>query len=133
MLDAATLKGPNRKDAALRGFIENHVRSDLSPFEQACCYKTLVEKLGFGRKELAARIPINRTSLDYMLDYMIAALDGKSLTPKMIQAWKERKLGDGHVLALFRLREQLERRFTGLEDLERTLGARMACVRKLSR
>jgi len=35
---------------------------------------------------------------------MIAALDGKSLTPAMIKSWKERRLGDKHVTTLFRLR-----------------------------
>lgn len=76
MVDAVVLGNVSRKDAAFTGFIENHERLDLSPSEQARCYVTFVNKMGFTRKELAERIPLNRVTLDCM----IGALDGKALS-----------------------------------------------------
>ncbi len=100
MLDVVTLGAVSRKYAAFTSFVENDVRVDLSPYEQAVCYKTFVEQFGFTRDEIVARTGVNVGTLGYML----LALDGESLTPKMIKSWKERQLGDKQISTLLRLR-----------------------------
>jgi ParB-like chromosome segregation protein Spo0J len=119
MVMAVVLGAVSRRRAAFVGFIENRERVDLSPYEQACCYKTFVEELGYTRKELSERVPLDRTTLDYL----IGALDGTALTPKMVQAWKERRLQQGHIRVLFRLRAERKKQ---LELFKRILAERLS-------
>jgi ParB-like chromosome segregation protein Spo0J len=100
VLDATPLK-----EAVLTGFIENFERMDLSPYEQAVCYKDLSESKGYSREELARRLGIQELTLDYM----IAALSPDNLPIYMITSWKDRQLTMGHVIALYRLRRHKAR------------------------
>jgi hypothetical protein len=48
---ALVLDGLPMKEALLTGFIENFERMDLSPYEQADCYKDFVESKGFSYQD----------------------------------------------------------------------------------
>jgi ParB-like chromosome segregation protein Spo0J len=105
-VNALVLGAARRADheAVLTGFIDNYERLDMSPYENAVCFKELTTTMGYTRDELCARLKIPQVTMDYM----IAALNQRNLPAYMIQAWKQRRLSLGHVIALVRLRHNRE-------------------------
>lgn len=102
MVQAVDLGPVSRKAAALTAFIENDERINLTPYENASCFKAFVEKFGLTKKALAETLSKDR----HAVGDLIRALDGKSLTPVMIKSWKARKLQLGHIQALLRLSDR---------------------------
>ncbi len=93
------------KEATIAALIDNLEREPLTPYEQACALRTLVEEKQIDRQDLARRAQIHPDTVDYM----IAALDPKNLPLPMIKSWKQGRLDMGHVRALIRLRTYKKR------------------------
>lgn len=76
--------------------VENVVRSDLSPLEEALAYRQLIEEFGLTQAEVAARVGRSRVSVTNTLRLL-------SLPDRIKEALETGEISEGHARALLGL------------------------------
>jgi ParB family chromosome partitioning protein len=81
--------------------VENVVRADLSPLEEAAAYRQLIDEFGFTQASVAERVGRSRVSVTNTLRLLSAPDEVK-------QALEEAKITEGHARALLGLPTSLD-------------------------
>lgn len=63
----AIIRKREEQDAALETLLENLHREDLTPFEEAKAYKSLIDKFGFSQTQIADMIGHHKSRISYSL------------------------------------------------------------------
>ncbi len=97
----AVIKETSESEALELALIENLLRKDLNPLEEALAYKRLVEEFHLTQEEIAERVNKSRSAVANALRLL-------TLPPKVRDYLKEGKITAGHARALLMLNNRKE-------------------------
>ena len=112
------IEADDRRTAEL-ALVENLLREDLNPIEEAKGYKTLIEEYGLTQEEAARSVGRSRPAITNALRLL-------SLSPAVLELVEKGKLSAGHARALLPVTDEKQQLALAQEIIQKSLSVRRA-------
>ncbi len=110
------IEADDRRTAEL-ALVENLLREDLNPIEEAKGYKSLIEEFGLTQEETAKSVGKSRPAITNSLRLL-------SLTPKVLSLVERGELSAGHARALIPINDEKKQLNAAEEVIKKSLSVR---------
>lgn len=97
------IRDPDEEERLQQALIENMVREDLNPIEEARACEALIRDLGLSKQELARRVGRSRPALSNLIRLL-------ELPDEVLAMLEEGRLSEGHGRAILAVEDHEERR-----------------------
>jgi ParB family chromosome partitioning protein len=115
----ALVRETDEREALLLALVENVVREDLSPVEEARAYAVLIDEFGLSLSDVAARVGRSKPAVSNRLRLL-------ELPDDIVALVEEGKLSEGHARAVLAVPGHYERRRLALRIVREGLSVRAA-------